>query len=86
MLYPGLSALGPKMYIGHAALGTKNVPRAVCPEYKTVLEGRQYLGLSAVFTQGLQIMTSVITQYSSFVQPLQACKDSTLLDVTIMNC
>ena len=21
------------MYIGHAALGTKNVPRAVCPRY-----------------------------------------------------
>ena len=69
----GLPALkycvGPKMYIGHAALGTF-----------------LYLGLSAVFTQGLQIMTSVITQYSSFVQPLQACKDSTLLDVNIIYC
>ena len=31
MLYPGLSALGPKMYIGHAALGTKMYPGLYAP-------------------------------------------------------
>ena len=31
MLYPGLTALGPKMYIGPVALGTKMYPRLHAP-------------------------------------------------------
>ena len=31
MLYPGQTALGPKMYIGHPALGTKKYPGLHAP-------------------------------------------------------
>ena len=31
MLYPGLTALGPKMYTGHAALGSKMYPGLHAP-------------------------------------------------------
>ena len=77
-MYPWLASLAIFWYQGLPALSTDLY--LGLPALSTFL----YLGLDNSFYPGLQIMTSVITQYSSFVQVLQACKDSTLWDVTII--
>ena len=59
MLYPGLSALGPKMYIGHAALGTKIYPGLYAPSTR----GHADLGVIILRNFKLYISSNVKVFY-----------------------